>query len=400
MQGVGVFVYIESCRVRRRQGTSTMMMYRFLVITFLFVTVMRTASILHRLTSIVRATESNDNKVDLIDTPASTAATTITSTTAATIQVADQDQEEQSSTGPASSSNRISPVNCSEISTIDPVNIGWLKSNTPTTSSTAKTKPESNRYLVSFSWWDVRLTRPNFKAGRPLVVNPVIYKLQDLLSRLEPGSVFVDVGTNVGFITNYALTLSPNISHVISIEPISYNVAKLCEALRGMEERNVPIIPQKYDLYHAAAGPNYKESVSIIRPSDKAGYFDRASLTKEAVNGGKDVVEEKIPLITIDSLLLQQEQQEQQQQSDHNSIGLVKLDVQGNEYGVLEGMRGILSSPSKRPRFVFYEEETDLVIKAGYKPGQCQELLESYGYSCEVLATDDILCERNSVVVS
>ena len=374
-------------------GTA-MMMYRFLVISFLFVTVLRTASMLHRLTSIVRATESNDSRVTLIDTPTAAAAET-----AATIQVAGQDLEEQASTGSYSSSQRISPVNCSAISAIDPANIGWLKSNTPAlSSSSTEARPGSNRYLVSFSWWDLRLTRPNFKAGRPLVANPVIYKLQDLLSKLEPGSVFVDVGANVGFITNYALTLSPNISHVISIEPISYNVAKLCEALRGMEERKIPVVTKKYDLYHAAAGANYQESISIIRPSDKAGYFDRASLTKEAVNGGKGVVEEKIPLITIDSLLLQENQQ-QQHQSDHHPIGLVKLDVQGNEYGVLEGMRGILASPSRRPRFVFYEEETDLVIKAGYKPGQCQQLLESYGYSCEPEATGDIICERNNVAV-
>ena len=167
-----------------------------------------------------------------------------------------------------------------------------------------------------------------------------------------------------------------------------------------MDERNIPIVPKSYQLYHAAAGANYQESVSIIRPSDATGYFDRSSLTKEAVNGGNDVVEEKIPLITIDSLLLQyqqQGQQQQQQQNDHHHpIGLVKLDVQGNEYGVLEGMRETLASPSRRPRYVFYEEVADLVIKAGYRPGQCQELLESYGYSCKPEGTGDIVCEKST----
>eukprot|EP00529_Nitzschia_sp_RCC80_P031221 CAMPEP_0113467646 /NCGR_PEP_ID=MMETSP0014_2-20120614/14927_1 /TAXON_ID=2857 /ORGANISM="Nitzschia sp." /LENGTH=357 /DNA_ID=CAMNT_0000359971 /DNA_START=86 /DNA_END=1159 /DNA_ORIENTATION=- /assembly_acc=CAM_ASM_000159 len=352
-------------------------MYRFLVFTFLFATVLTTVSILPQSTRIAATIEYYNNNVVADDAP---------TTTATAVQAVTQRQEEEPSSG---LSKIISPVNCSTISAIDPVNIGWMKSNAPTTTPTPE---NSNRYLVSFSWWDVRLSRGNFKAGRTLVANPTIYKLQALLSKLEPNSVFVDVGTNVGFITNYALTLSPNIAHVISIEPISYNVAKLCEAVRGMQERNIPIVPNKtYELYHAAAGPTHKESVSIIRPSDAAGYFDRASLTKEAVNGGNDVVEEKIPLITIDSLLLQQ----QQQQNDH-PIGLVKLDVQGNEYGVLEGMRETLASPSKRPRYVFFEEVADLVIKAGYKPGQCQELLESYGYSCEPEGTGDIVCEKRS----
>ena len=273
--------------------------------------------------------------------------------------------------------NLIQPVNCSTIESIDPINLGRMKSSVP--------PPTPDSYWVSFSWWDVRLKRPNFKAGKTVMANPTINKIQVLLSKLDPDSVFVDVGANVGFISNHALTLR-NLAHVIAIEPISYNVAKLCEGVHAFQDHKVSIYPRRYDIYHAAAGAQYQESISIIRPSDEVGYFDRASLTKDAVNGGQGVVEEQIPLITVDSLLLNSEY----------SIGLVKLDVQGNEYGVLEGMRDILASHSQRPRFVFYEEEEDMVIKAGYKPGGCQALLESYGYSCEATGTGDVVCEKGS----
>ena len=257
-------------------------------------------------------------------------------------------------------------VNCSTIATIDPVKIGRMMGD--------------RDFAISFAWWDVRTRRPNFKAGRPLQRNPSVKAIQELLRKTMDGEALVDVGANVGFMAMYAFALG---RPVYAIDPISYNVAKLCEGWKANLERGYATNPSALHIYHAAAGSEYQPSVRVTRPSDKAGYFDRSSLTREVV-GGDDFVEEHIPLIAVDSII-----------PEDQPIGVVKIDVQGNEHGVLEGMKRILGRKEGFPQFVFYEDSKEMTIKAGYEPGGCQKLLESFGYQCSQPTSGDTLCEKD-----
>ena len=291
----------------------------------------------------------------------------------------------------------VTPVNCTAISTRPPVNIGQMRS------ATSDLPP----YVVSFSWWDIRLRRPAFRKGSPVMANPTIHTLQRLLWDLHHNQeskqkqkqknefVFVDVGANVGFITNFGLAI-PNVT-VVAIDPISYDIAKLCEGYHSMIEKgyhrpskssnsSLSSGPSLYQLYHAAAGPTNQPNVTITRPSDNEGYFDQASLTRSAVTK-KHLVNEHIPLITVDSIVIPLQQK----------VGLVKIDVQGNEYGVLQGMHELLSHDSYFPTYVFYEDSDEMNIKAGYEPGACQRLLqETYGYNCTKATKGDMLCVKKT----
>jgi len=286
------------------------------------------------------------------------------------------DAEEQSKSNGA--------IDCASIPSIEPVNIARMRSL------------NGVPYAVSFSWWDHRITAEGFAEDNDRIAssNDSVDQIQILLSGngIEAaGGAFVDVGANVGFMTNFALAMNRT---VFAIDPISYDIAKLCEGYRENVRRGYYITPtslekdfyphQRYFLYHAAAGPSLVANTTITRPSDEIGKFDQSSLSEGAVFHD-DLVEEFIPLITVDSIV-----------PYDTPVHVVKIDVQGHEYGVLLGMTGLLSRSVGYPKHVFYEESPRHIAKAGlYEVGGCQKLLEGrFNYSCRYVTDGDVLCSK------
>jgi len=252
-------------------------------------------------------------------------------------------------------------VNCSDVKDVDPTDVRKMSSSFPP------------NYYVSLSWWDFR------RRGKNQVVkaNPSVRTIQTILhDSTDQGDALVDVGANVGFMVMYGLTQN---HPVYAVEPISYNIAKLCEGIRANKNESL-IMDKNYFIYHAAAGSHYIEKINITRPSDNLGKFDQASLSREAVLHG-DTVTEIVPMIPLDMLI-----------PDNIPIGIVKIDVQGNEELVVRGMTKILSRTSGFPVHIFYEENPLMIAKAGFVAGTVQGILEGYGYTCKPQHTEDILC--------
>ena len=203
-----------------------------------------------------------------------------------------------------------------------------------------------------------------------------------LINETNVGDAFIDVGANVGFMALYALNRK---TPVYAIEPISWNVAKICEGINANIERGwvtSEVARERFHLYHAAAGPSARPWINVIRPSDDVGHFDAASLSKEAL-GQTDLVTERIPLITVDSLI-----------PNNLNVGVVKIDVQGHEFGVLSGMKKLLGRKVGFPKYVFYEDDHVVTRLAGYNPGDCEKLLGDFGYTCIVAPGGDKQCQK------
>jgi FkbM family methyltransferase len=288
------------------------------------------------------------------------------------------------------SATRIQQVDCNTLDPILPVNIGRMKSNYPTDAP----------YLVSFSWWDGRIRVPHFGdwTTKEVRANPSVHAIQTLLyDKTRSNAAFIDVGANVGFMTHFALSLG---RHVYAIDPISYDIAKICEGYRANMKNGWVATTTKSSssdknnllhLYHAVAGEQVLARVNITRPSDDVGFFDQASLSHNAVFQKKTVTEH-IPMLTIDSIGIPLDM----------PIGVVKIDVQGHEYGVLLGMHELLSRNEFPPQYIFYEESDKHIEAAGYKVGACRQLLEQvHGYSCTSAETrGDVLCQKNAIIAS
>ncbi|KAL9183014.1 LOW QUALITY PROTEIN: hypothetical protein ACHAXT_004801 [Thalassiosira profunda] len=220
-------------------------------------------------------------------------------------------------------------LDCQNIEPIEPVFVGQLNSSdTP--------------YFVSFPWWDSRINKTNFKARKPIWTHQTVRDVQAIINASSINDVFIDIGANLKFVK----VLLPISNEAGLLMPIIY----VCI------------------MYHAAAGSFGNEMVNITRPSDSLGHFDAAPLSREALSQ-KDLVTECIPLVTVDSLV-----------PNDVSVGVVKIDVQGHEYGVLKGMTNLLSRNDGFPKYVFYEDDEQLTRLAGNNPGDCERLLVGFGY--------------------
>jgi FkbM family methyltransferase len=139
-----------------------------------------------------------------------------------------------------------------------------------------------------------------------------------VLHLLRPGELFVDVGANQG---GWALTLAGMGARVIAFEPVPLTFQRL----RANVNRNALPIAQLVHAIPCALGEK-KQQVKFTSNLDAGNRRIEGS---EERNGS--IV---VDLERADSVLRRE-----------NPVA-IKIDVEGEELGVLKGAREILSSPS------------------------------------------------------
>jgi FkbM family methyltransferase len=143
---------------------------------------------------------------------------------------------------------------------------------------------------------------------------PVQVALADLL---RPGDVFFDVGANVGFFSLVAARLVGPEGRVIAIEPVPAN----CKAIRANARRNG--FRNVEVLAAAAGGVEGTATLVLTRHPGGAALATAASQPPDAVG------QLRVRVATIDGLV----------EAGHwPAPNVVKIDVEGAETGVLEGM--------------------------------------------------------------
>jgi FkbM family methyltransferase len=171
-----------------------------------------------------------------------------------------------------------------------------------------------------------------------------------LLHVLQPGDTFVDVGANIG---TYTILAAKNAgAHVISFEPIPSTFEKL--------QRNV-----------TANGVNKMVDLRRYGVGDKAGtlYFTNSIdamnhvLRDHEIANRTDTVE--VPTGTLDELL-----------KDKQPV-LIKIDVEGFEWPVLNGAGSVLASPSLKALII---ELNGTGNHFGYDENKIHQLLLSHGF--------------------
>ena len=118
-------------------------------------------------------------------------------------------------------------------------------------------------------------------------------------------------------------------------------------------------------LFRSLVGNESKANVSILRPDASFGKFEQASLFANTIGVARKpqtLVQEFVPMTTLDSIV-----------SPDVAVGLVKIDVQGFEWPVVQGMRGLLERSTGYPRVIHYEEQGRVTIGAGFQLGTIQQ---------------------------
>ncbi len=172
-----------------------------------------------------------------------------------------------------------------------------------------------------------------------------------LRRHIHSGDIIVEVGANVGAHTLLMAKLAGPTGHVYAFEPAAYALDKLRANLAlnpGL--RNVTVTPSLVSN-HEKQTPNRRLKASWPVDGDQ--------LVREPVNGEP---------VTIDDFVAAQRL---------NSLSLLKIDVDGYDYKVLQG--ATLALGRFRP-FVLIELSDETLQQQGDSVAVIHELLDGLGY--------------------
>lgn len=185
---------------------------------------------------------------------------------------------------------------------------------------------------------------------------------QVLADHLRPGDVFYDVGANVGFFTILAARLVGPAGHVYAFEPLPDNVAVLRHNIALNAFANVTLIEAA-----VAARPGQGELM--------VAHYSGGSALATLGTPPPDM-KERLPvtLVSLDDL---------RASGTIAQAKLVKVDVEGAELAVLQGMTEMFRA--HRPVIIYEIDDADAAAFQ-QKSRACAEFLREHGYQVTALA--------------
>lgn len=172
------------------------------------------------------------------------------------------------------------------------------------------------------------------------------------------GEVFVDIGANIGF---YTLVLSRNFRKVLAIEPNPQIFLVLLDNVKTIGVTNVKC------LQKAISDQN---GVSPLFLSLGPGSHSLLSTCVPEPGSKKSV---KVETVTLETLL-----------DNHETVDLVKLDVEGAEWKVLNGAENVTDKIES-----WLVELHDTTRKS-----ELEQLLKSHGYNLEWIDGNHVYADK------
>ena len=221
-------------------------------------------------------------------------------------------------------------------------------------------------YIIKHRGVKYRLFDSN--VSRVLLDVPNIHDgdVAEILSLVNPGSVYIDIGANIGTTT---LPISKCVKKMLSIEAHPDTVYYLRENIKLNGYTNI-------DVLQVAVG----EACGTVNFSDSK----TDDINKVSYSGGLVV-----PMLTLDDIA-----------RDIPFIDLIKIDVEGYEKFVLMGAKNTLAKT--RALYIEYYEPNTLDF--GYTREEIWLYLEQAGFSCHfsdmskhLIKVDNIVAIKNNI---
>ena len=140
-----------------------------------------------------------------------------------------------------------------------------------------------------------------------------------LQRKLRPGSVVIDAGAHVGYLSIVMAKLVGDDGHIFAIEPALENVEHLSRNVRANNLGNVDILPIALADHPGIATFNINES------SDSFSFFEHPNTATVSTRW--------VPVMSIDSIF---------SEASLPRLDLIKIDVEGAELEVLTGLAATL----------------------------------------------------------
>jgi FkbM family methyltransferase len=191
---------------------------------------------------------------------------------------------------------------------------------------------------------------------------------------LAAGKIFVDIGANCGYWSAYTLSLVGQSGEVHAFEP----VPQYFSFVRRLAEFN-PGYQVIANQVACGAQPGAFTMAVVAPRAENFDNYDTNIGSSSLATGFLDHVQELTENITVEVVAFDNYARERK--IDLDRVGLIKIDVEGFEAEVFDGMQGVLAkSGQKIP--ILCEVLTDLDRPKPLDGRRIIERLEDCGYRC------------------
>jgi FkbM family methyltransferase len=181
---------------------------------------------------------------------------------------------------------------------------------------------------------------------------------------VKPGDVVVDIGAHVGYYTLLTSRLVGDAGRVVAVEPNPPTIARLERNLALNRSRNVVV--QKVACTDAETTLKFYQA-----PLENTG---ESSMSKDSARQGTEII---VPGVPLDKII---------QSLGLTHVNFVKIDVEGAEVMVLNGMKSVLATHHP----ILEIELVDERLKSmGASLAAAKSLIQSYGYTLKGTDEED-----------
>lgn len=223
----------------------------------------------------------------------------------------------------------------------------------------ARLRPKET-ITIAFRGHLLQLDLTDVVVARSLVTSGEWEQYETLIfsKTVEEGMVVVDIGANIGHYTLEAARRVGKTGKVFAFEPEPHNFSLLCRNIEANGYQNV--VPVQMALSNRTGAARL-----TLSPDNLGGHH-----FENSIQNGKAVT---VGVTTLDEYL----------RHECRRIDVIKMDAEGAEMGILEGMKGILAA---NPDLILFTEFYPEAMRAsGHEPEDFLTTLMESGFSVGIL---------------
>jgi FkbM family methyltransferase len=194
----------------------------------------------------------------------------------------------------------------------------------------------------------------------------------EMVKKINKNKTVIDIGGNCGL---FCIPVEKEGYTVYSFEPIEMNVSLLEYNKKENNCNNLFIIPK------AVSNQDVKRRIYIPYCSDNTSFNQEVAISNMKK---KDFIEEEVDCIKFDTWI---------EKNKYLDVGFIKIDVQGFEKEVLEGMQNFLKSCNDV--YILIEWDEVHTKNAGFSLNDLENLIYSNGFKLSQKYFGDKLFYKN-----
>jgi FkbM family methyltransferase len=194
----------------------------------------------------------------------------------------------------------------------------------------------------------------------------------DLVKKIDKQKTVIDIGGNCGL---FCIPVEKEGYTVYSFEPVKMNVELLELNKKANNCDNLHIVPK------AATNKTGKRTIYVPYCADNTSFNQEVAVSNM---NKKDYIEETVECIKFDSWINKNKQLD---------VGFIKIDVQGFEKEVLEGMQNFLKNC--HDVYIFIEWDEIHTKNAGFSLNELEDLIYPNGFNFVKQVFGDKLFYKN-----